>query len=192
MADAIELVGLRVPIRITLPQDLPIEVGLAAGPVAVRVQGFPGPDGDVGPQGPQGLPGETGAPGPQGLQGIPGERGPQGLQGPQGVTGPEGPQGPPGATGPQGPQGDSWAETWESVAQGLRAYPFVIVRDAAGRVSVVTYNLGAAQAIHKTLGRDGAGAVSTVTLSGDLPAGIATVKSILRDGAGKVAGVGYT
>ena len=54
MTDTIERVELRVPIRVTLPSDLPIGLGLAAGPVAVRVQGFPGPVGAVGPQGPQG------------------------------------------------------------------------------------------------------------------------------------------
>lgn len=50
----------------------------------------PGPDGDVGPQGP---------PGPQGAQGV---QGPVGAQGPQGI---QGAAGATGAAGPQGPAG---------------------------------------------------------------------------------------
>lgn len=60
MAEQIEVMGARVPIRVTLSKDLPIRVGIASGPVAVRVRGMPGPDGDTGPQGPKG---DQGAPG---------------------------------------------------------------------------------------------------------------------------------
>lgn len=60
MAEQIEVMGARVPICVTLSEDLPIRVGIAAGPVAVRVRGLPGPDGDVGPQGPKGDQGDPG------------------------------------------------------------------------------------------------------------------------------------
>ena len=60
MAEQIEVIGAHVPIRITVSEDLPIRLRIASGPVAVRVRGTPGPDGDVGPQGPKGDQGEPG------------------------------------------------------------------------------------------------------------------------------------
>jgi Collagen triple helix repeat (20 copies) len=75
---------------------------VTAAPVALfALDGNPGPQGPVGPQG------DPGPIGPQGPQGDTGPTGPQGPQGPQGNTGPTGPQGPQGDTGPQGPPGDS-------------------------------------------------------------------------------------
>jgi len=60
MGEKVEVGGARVPIRVTVAEDLPMRVGLASGPVAVRVRGMPGPDGDTGPVGPKGDQGDPG------------------------------------------------------------------------------------------------------------------------------------
>jgi hypothetical protein len=70
------------------------------------VRGEPGPQGDVGEQGPQGEPGKDGEVGPQGIQGEPGENGKDGEPGPKGDDGEQGPQGYEGPMGKQGPQGE--------------------------------------------------------------------------------------
>lgn len=90
--------------------------------------------------------------------------------------------------GDPGPQGDSWARTFETVSQNLEGYPFSITR-VDGSISSIVYDLGGGQAITKTLGRSG-GVVTTITLSGDTPAGIDLVKTLTRsDGA--IVGVSY-
>lgn len=54
----------------------------------IRVDGVPGPKGDVGVSGPKG------DQGPTGQHGLPGPQGPPGPPGPPGLTGPPGPPGP--------------------------------------------------------------------------------------------------
>lgn len=164
-----------------------------------------GPQGPQGPQGAQGLQGATGPAGPQGetgaagLQGVQGETGPQGVQGvqgpagPTGATGPQGPAGPQGATGPQGPQGaagESWAETFETVAQNLRGLPHVALRDGAGALTGLRYDLPDGGTITKTLVYAD-GDLARIELTGDLPAGVAAVRTILRDENGDYAGSTY-
>ena len=68
----------------------------------VGAQGPQGIQGNVGPQGPQGIQGNVG---PQGIQGNVGPQGPKGDQGIQGIQGNVGVQGIQGNVGPQGPQG---------------------------------------------------------------------------------------
>lgn len=60
---------------------------VALDPVALGLQGPPGPTGAIGADGPAGPAGPVGEPGPVGIQG------PTGLQGQQGDPGPEGPDG---------------------------------------------------------------------------------------------------
>jgi hypothetical protein len=115
-----------------------------------------------------------------------GDPGPQGEAGPQGEVGPQGEAGPQGETGPQG---ESWQRTFETVAQGLEGYDYVINR-AGGAVSTIVYDLGGGLSITKTLGRVG-GVLTTITLSGDTPAGIDLVKTLTRDGGGNVTGATY-
>lgn len=153
-------------------------------------QGDPGPAGPIGEIGPQGPAGPTGPPGVAGAPGPTGPTGPTGPAGEAGEAGPAGAPGPQGMTGPQGPQGDSWAETFETVAQGLKGYPFTVSR-SGGAVSSITYDIGGGQTITKTFSRDANGAVQTITLSGDLPVGIDTIKTLGREGDGRIAGVGY-
>lgn len=85
-----------------------------APPPSTIIQGFPGAQGAVGPEGPQGVAGSPGAVGPTGPAGAVGKTGAAGpvgpagavgAQGSAGVAGPAGPQGDPGPAGATGPQG---------------------------------------------------------------------------------------
>ncbi|SEO90437.1 hypothetical protein SAMN04490248_115105 [Salinihabitans flavidus] len=60
MSGRIDVAGPGVPIRLTVSDDVPLRVGLAAGPVAVRVPGLPGPEGKAGPPGARGEQGDPG------------------------------------------------------------------------------------------------------------------------------------
>ena len=152
--------------EIVQPDGPSVVISVPAGPqIVVSPVGIQGPQGDVGPQG------DTGLQGIQGIQGIQGEQGPQGVQ------------------GEQGPQGESWAETFETVAQGLKSYAYSIGR-FDGSVSTIVYDLGSGLSITKTLGRVG-GVLTTITLSGDTPAGIDLVKTLARDVDGNVIGASY-
>jgi hypothetical protein len=88
-----------------------------------------------------------------------------------------------------GQQGESWQRTFETVAQGLEGYDYVINR-AGGAVSTIVYDLGDGLSITKTLGRVG-GVLTTITLSGDTPDGIDLVKTLARDVDGNVIGASY-
>ena len=92
--------------------------------------------------------------------------------------------------GDPGPQGESWQRTFETVAQGLEGYDYVINR-AGGAVSTIVYDLGGGLSITKTLGRVG-GVLTTITLSGDTPDGIDLVKTLARDANNKFAGASYS
>lgn len=156
-------------------------------------QGAEGPQGATGPTGPTGPAGPQGPAGPEGARGETGPAGPQGIEGPAGPTGPTGPTGPAGPEGPQGPQGvpgESWAETFETVAQNLRGLPHVALRDGAGDLVGLTYALPGGGTITKSLVYE-AGELARIELSGDVPAGIATVRTILRDAQGEYAGSSY-
>lgn len=62
-------------------------IGRKINPGGYPIAGMPGPQGEIGPQGPKGDTGDTGPQGPQGIQGETGPQGPQGIQGPPGADG---------------------------------------------------------------------------------------------------------
>jgi hypothetical protein len=130
-----------------------------------------------------------GATGPQGETGPVGATGATGPQGPIGATGPQGPEGPQGQQGPPGADGASWSETWESLYQNLSAHPCILAY-VYGAVSTKVADLGGGLAITATFGYL-AGDLVTITLSGDLPVGVPTIKTFTRDGEGNISGWSY-
>lgn len=86
------------------------------------------------------------------------------------------------AEGIQGAAGSGGVEYFESTSKNLKSYPATISY-SDGKVSAVEYDLGAGQAITKTLSYSG-GFLTTVTLSGDTPSGIDLIKNLVyTDGA---------
>lgn len=71
-------------------------------------------------------------------------------------------------------------ETFETVSKNLKAYPYTISY-SGGNIDYITYNLGGGLEIVKTFGYT-SGDVTSVTLSGDTPAGIDLTKTISYSG----------
>lgn len=90
-------------------------------------------------------------------------------------------------SGGPGPAGESWQETWETVSKNLRSYPATLAY-AAGELSSITYATPAG-AVVKTLTRT-AGRLTAIVLSGAMPAGIATTKTLTYTGD-DLTSVGY-
>lgn len=72
------------------------------------------------------------------------------------------------------------SETFETVSKNLKAYPYTISY-SGGNIDYITYNLGGGLEIVKTFGYT-SGDVTSVTLSGDTPAGIDLTKTISYSG----------
>ena len=79
------------------------------------------------------------------------------------------------------------AETWETVAKNLRAYPATLAY-AAGELASITYATPGGSIV-KTLNRT-AGRLASIVLSGALPSGIATTKTLTYSGE-TLTGVAY-
>jgi hypothetical protein len=147
----------------------------------------------TGLQGPQGIQGETGPQGIQGIQGIQGAQGPQGIQGATGATGAQGIQGEQGPIGETGPQGASWQETFETVAQNLKAYA-TSYSYVDNRITSVTYTVPSVGIAQKLINYTGDKITSIVLINvvGDaLPSGINTIKTITYDG-NNISGIAYS
>ena len=171
-----------------------------------------GVKGDTGPQGPKG---DTGDTGPQGPKGDTGETGPQGPKGDTGEPGPQGPKGDTGETGPQGPnmvnagtatdiagilkgngaavgaavEGVDFAPVYSgyvtlSASQTLTSGHFgkCLLLDSTSAITI-TLPAGADRA-EMELDNIGAG---TVTLSGTLRTGAATVSAVVVETGNAVA-----
>lgn len=93
--------------------------------------------------------------------------------------GPVGPQGPPGVV----------IETFESVSKNLKSYPWVPTFTGE-QLTAMTYNLGEGRTIVKTLVYTGS-KLTSIILSGDIPAGINNTKIFTYIGA-KIADVSYS
>ena len=174
-----------------------------------------GPKGDTGETGPQGPKGDTGDTGPQGPKGDTGETGPQGPKGDTGDTGPQGPKGDTGETGPAGPnmvnagtatdiagilkgngaavgaavEGVDFAPVYSgyvtlSASQTLTSGHFgkCLLLDSTSAITI-TLPAGADRA-EMELDNIGAG---TVTLSGTLRTGAATVTAVVVETGNAVA-----
>lgn len=161
----------------------------ATGPQGPQgLQGIQGIQGETGQQGIQGLKGDTGDTGPQGIQGIPGikgdtgDTGPQGLQGIQGIQGEMGPQGPAGDDGVDAPT------SFETVSKNLKGYPYTLSY-SSGVLSAMVYTTESG-IITKSFTYS-LGILTSITLSGDTPNGIALVKNLVYTN-GVLTSVGYS
>jgi hypothetical protein len=83
--------------------------------------------------------------------------------------------------------GEAAAETWETVAKNLGAYPATLAY-AAGELASITYATPGGSIV-KTLNRT-AGRLASIVLSGALPSGIATTKTLAYSGE-TLTGVAY-
>lgn len=77
--------------------------------------------------------------------------------------------------GYKGDTGDSWQQTFETVSKNLINYPSTLNYTGADLTSI-DYTTGGGT-ITKTFGYT-AGVLTSITLSGDTPAGIATTKTL--------------
>lgn len=80
-----------------------------------------------------------------------------------------------GDKGDKGDTGDSWQQTFETVSKNLINYPATLNYTGADLTSI-DYTTGGGT-ITKTFGYT-AGVLTSITLSGDTPAGIATTKTL--------------
>lgn len=90
--------------------------------------------------------------------------------------------------GPAGPSGAAGAPTFETVSQNIQAKDKAL-NYAAGVLQSIVFNLGAGQSITKTFGYV-SGVLTTITLSGDVPGGVALTKTLSYTG-GEMTGVSY-
>ena len=79
-----------------------------------------------------------------------------------------------GAQGPPGPEGDL-SQTFESVSQNLKNYPYTLTYDG-DKIETVVYTLPAGE-IMKTLNYTGE-QLTSIVLSGDTPNGIDLTKTL--------------
>jgi hypothetical protein len=79
--------------------------------------------------------------------------------------------------------------SFEAVARNLAAYPYTAVRGVGGAIEALVYTTPSG-VITKSFVRVG-GKITSVVLAGAVPAGIATVKTLRRDGAGQWVGADY-
>lgn len=99
-------------------------------------------------------------------------------------------RGPKGDTGDQGPAGEGAIITFESVSKNLKAYPFVVSYDG-GEISSIVYDLGGGLEITKSFHKTG-DLLTTIILSGDIPEGIDTIKTLLYDVGDNYIGAVYS
>lgn len=84
---------------------------------------------------------------------------------------------------------DEMAESFETVSKNLRAYPAAFAY-SGGDLASITYSLGAGLTIVKTFNRT-AGNLTSVVISGSVPSGIATTKTLTYS-AGELVGITYS
>jgi len=104
------------------------------------------------------------------------------------ISGARGEKGDTGATGADGAPGDSYQEAFETVSKNLKSYPGTFAY-GSGDLQTITYDLGGALSIIKTIGRTGL-QITSITLSGDTPNGIALTKTLSYSGE-QLTGVSY-
>ena len=80
--------------------------------------------------------------------------------------------------------------TFESIAGNHNAYPSTVTFDAGGAVTGKSFDTGSGT-INVAYAYDAGGALTGKTLSGDLPAGIATTKNYTYDNGGNLTGTSY-
>jgi hypothetical protein len=93
-----------------------------------------------------------------------------------------------GDKGDKGDTGDSWQQSFETVSKNLINYPSALNYTGADLTSI-DYTTGGGT-ITKTFGYT-AGVLTSITLSGDTPAGIATTKT-LGYTAGVLTSINYS
>jgi hypothetical protein len=119
-----------------------------------------------------------------------GETGEKGEKGDKGDIGPQGVKGDIGPSGADGLNGDSPVRTFETISQNhTNGTPTATI--TAGLVTSIAYDFGGGTIITKTFARNGNGQITTITLSGSVPVGIPTVKTMSYDGNGNWTGATY-
>lgn len=126
-----------------------------------------------GDQGEQGSIGFTGATGATGEKGDQGDQGPQGPQGQKGDAGEKGDKGDPGDQGIQGPPG-TYPINFEYFNRNLSSSNGTDTYDGNGRLTTITY----ANGVVKTFNYGLDGRLEAITLSGSIPGGINTTKTL--------------
>jgi hypothetical protein len=81
------------------------------------------------------------------------------------------------------------AQTFETLAQNVKGLPFVVQRNAQGRLAAVVYAGGL---LVKTLQRNSAGQLAAVVLTGTALGQRTLTKQLLRDANGVLTGAAYT
>lgn len=97
--------------------------------------------------------------------------------------------GPSGYTGSQGPMGDI-PTTFETLANNIRSFPYVINRSLEGVITSVVYTTPAEGTITKSFSYI-EGVLTTVTLSGPALDGVTYTKTLTYS-SGVVTGASYT
>lgn len=86
--------------------------------------------------------------------------------------------------------GPGITDSFETVNRNLKAYPATLNYDVTGRLQSVFYDLGLGLSITKQLNYV-SGALTTIVLSGDVPAGISLMKT-LGYTSGRLTGITYS
>jgi hypothetical protein len=87
-------------------------------------------------------------------------------------------------------------KTFEAFNKNMLSADVTLGRDESGKISSKTFSFPNGNEIVVNFGRDESGRIETISLSGDLPSGVATVKTIHRTydetlGREVISGISY-
>ena len=88
-------------------------------------------------------------------------------------------------------KGGGVSESFETVAGNHQGYPSTITYNASGVVTGKAFDTGSGT-IDIVYAYDSGGALTSKTLSGAIPSGIATVKTFAYDSSGNLTGTDYS